>query len=144
MDRILIVDDEEPIRILYKDELSEEGYRVFTLGDASRLLEVIEQRRPNLVVLDIKLGEHNGLDLLQEIRNTNYEMPVILSTAYSRFRYDQRSISADYYVVKHSNLKELKTKIRMALEGRESFFAGSELTPNNPQPMNTMNEYCQP
>ncbi len=143
MDKILIVDDEKPIRILYEDELTEEGYRVFTLGDGSKLLEIIEQTSPDLVVLDIKLGEYNGLDLLQEIRNTNYDMPVILSTAYSRFRYDQRSISADYYVVKRSDLKELKTKIRMALESSESFFAGTELPSNNPQPMNTMNEYCQ-
>ncbi len=143
MDKILIVDDEKPIRILYEDELTEEGYRVVTLGDGSRLLEVIKQTRPDLVVLDIKLGEYNGLDLLQEIRNTNYEMPVILSTAYSSFRYDQRSISADYYVVKRSDLKELKIKIRMALEGTESFFAGAEITPNDPQPMNTMNEFFQ-
>lgn len=144
MDKILIVDDEKPIRILYENELTEEGYRVFTLDDGSRLLEVIEQTSPDLVVLDIKLGEYNGLDLLQEIRNTNYDMPVILSTAYSSFRYDQRSISADYYVVKRSDLKELKSKIRMALEGCESFFAGTELTANNPQPMNTTSEYCQP
>ncbi len=143
MDKILIVDDEKPIRILYDDELTEEGYRVFTLGDGSRLLETIEQKSPDLVVLDIKLGEYNGLDLLQKIRNTNYDMPVILSTAYSRFRYDQRSISADYYVVKRSDLKELKTKIRMALEGSESFFTRTELTSNSPQPMNLPDEYCQ-
>ncbi len=144
MDKILVVDDEKPIRILYEDELTEEGYRVFTLGDGSRLLDVMEQTRPDLVVLDIKLGEYNGLDLLQDIRNTNYDMPVILSTAYSGFRYDQRSISADYYVIKRSDLKELKTKIRMALEGSESFFAGTELASNSLQPMNATNEYCQP
>ena len=67
MNKILIVDDEKSIRILYHDELTEEGYHVITLGDGSKLLEVIEQWRPDLIVLDIKLGEYDGLDLLQDI-----------------------------------------------------------------------------
>jgi len=117
MNRILIVDDEESIRILYDDELTDEGYKVFTLGDGSKLLEAIERTRPDLIILDIKLGKCSGLDLLQDIRNTLYNMPVILCTAYTDFKYDLRSIAADYYVVKQSNLEELKRKIKMALEG---------------------------
>ena len=132
MNKILILDDEKAIRLLYADELAEAGYQVFTLGDGGRLLPVIEQTRPDVIVLDIKLGEHNGLDLLQNIRNTSYNLPVILCTAYSSFKYDPRTIAADYYVVKHYDLTELKLKIRMALEGRERLFTdlafGSEDT----------------
>lgn len=117
MDKILIVDDEKSIQILYTDELTEEGYEVITCGDGSRLMELIEQKRPDLVVMDIRLGRHNGLDLLQDIRNTYYDLPVILCTAYPTFKYDLKSIAADYYVVKSSNLEELKLKIKMALEG---------------------------
>jgi DNA-binding response OmpR family regulator len=127
MKKILIMDDEKSIRLLYADELSEEGYEVITLGDASRLLEVIEQKEPDLIVLDIKMGEYDGLDLLQDIRNTNYNIPVILCTAYSNFKYDLRSIAADYYVVKGSNLEELKLKIKMAIEGSAKFLTGVEL-----------------
>ena len=127
MNKILIVDDEKSIRILYQDELTEEGYDVITLGDGSKLMEVIEQWRPDLIVLDIKLGEYDGLDLLQDIRNRNYDMPVILCTAYIHFKYDLRSIAADYYVVKNSDLNELKTKIKMAIESREGFPTGVEL-----------------
>jgi len=50
-----------------------------------------------------------------EIRNAHYDLPVVLSTAYPAFRHDPRSIAADYYVLKTSNLKELKLKIEMAL-----------------------------
>jgi len=127
MNKILIVDDEESFRILYDDELTEEGYSVFTLGDGSKLLEVIEQKRPDLIVLDLKLGEYDGLDILQDIRNRNYDMPVILCTAYPHFKYDLRSIAADYYVVKNADLTELKLKIKMAIESREEFLAGIEL-----------------
>ena len=67
--------------------------------------------------MDIKLGKINGLDLLQGIRNTYYNLPVILCTAYPAFKYDLKSVAADYYVVKGSDLSELKLKIKMALEG---------------------------
>ncbi|MCK4788702.1 MAG: hypothetical protein KAV87_33475, partial [Desulfobacteraceae bacterium] len=62
---------------------------------------------------------YDGLDLLQDIRNTYYDLPVILCTAYYDYKYDLKSIAADYYVVKSSNMKNLKAKIRMAIEGCE-------------------------
>jgi len=116
METILIVDDEESIQRFYKDELSEEGYEVITSGDGSKVLELIEQKRPDLIILDIRLGEYDGLDLLQDIRNSYYNLPVILCTAYSVYKNEQRSIAADYYVVKCADLTELKMKIRMAME----------------------------
>ena len=125
MNKILIVDDEESIQMLYADELTEEGYEVITSGDGLRILELIERERPDLIILDIRLGEYDGLDLLQDIRNTHYNLPVILCTAYPDFRYYLKSIAADYYVLKSSNLRELKLRIRMALEGGGHFIAGT-------------------
>ena len=127
MNKILIVDDEESIQILYADELTEEGYEVVTSGDGSRLMELIGQKRPDLILLDIRLGEYNGLDLLQDIRNAYHNLPVILCTAYPSFKYDIKSIAADYYVVKSSDFVELKLKIKMALEGGEQIPAGTTL-----------------
>ena len=121
MNRILIVDDEKSIQLLFADELTEEGYEVITTGDGSELMELIEQWRPDLVVLDIKLGENDGLDLLQDIRNNYYNLPVVMCTAYPDFKYDLKSIAADYYVVKSSDLRELKKKIKMAFESGEPF-----------------------
>ncbi|MCK4817773.1 response regulator, partial [bacterium] len=52
------------------NELTEEGYDVITSGNGSQRIELIEQKRPDLIVLDIRLGKNNGLDLLQDIRST--------------------------------------------------------------------------
>jgi DNA-binding response OmpR family regulator len=118
MKKILIVDDEEVIRMLYGEELEEEGYKVVTAGSGHGLMEMIEREKPDLVILDIKMAEHDGLDLLQEIRKRFYNIPVILCSAYSSFKGDLKSIAADYYVVKSADLSELKQKIKMALEGQ--------------------------
>ena len=117
MHKILVVDNEEAIQILYSDELTEEGYEVITSGDGSKVMGLIEQRRPDLIVLAVRLGKYDGLDLLQDIRNNYYNLPVVLCSAYPHFRYDPRSIAADYYILKSSDLNELKQKVRMALEG---------------------------
>ena len=116
MAKILVVDDEEHIRLLYSEELSEAGYEVVTAADGHKLIERIETEKPDLVVLDIKMVDYNGLDLLQEIRNKFYDMPVILCTAYDTFKEDIKSIAADFYVIKSFDLTELKKKIATALE----------------------------
>lgn len=121
MKTILIVDDEEVIRMLYSEELEDEGYKVITASTGHGLIEMIGQDKPDLVVLDIKMAEHDGLDLLQVIRKEFYDIPVILCSAYSSFKGDLKSIAADYYVVKSADLSELKQKIKMALEGRIPF-----------------------
>ncbi len=121
MKKILIADDDKAIRLLYADELKDEGYDVTTLGDASRLLEVIEKYKHDIIVLDIRLGEYDGLDLLQCIRDINYNIPVILCTAYSNFKCDIRPMASVYYLVKSSNLEELKLLISRAIEGRTQF-----------------------
>ena len=116
MAKILIVDDEEHIRFLYSEELTEAGYEVITADSGQGLLEKIEEENPDLVVLDIKMVDYNGLDLLQDIRNKFYNLPVVLCTAYDTFKEDMKSIAADFYVIKSFDLTELKNKISMALE----------------------------
>jgi DNA-binding response OmpR family regulator len=116
MSKILIVDDEEHIRFLYAEELADEGYEVVTHDSGDGLLELIEKEKPNLVILDIKMVDYNGLDLLQDIRNKHYDLPVILCTAYDTFKDDMKSIAADFYVIKSFDLTELKNKVKQALE----------------------------
>ena len=79
-------------------------------------MDIIRQKSPDVILLDIRLGAHNGLDLLQDIRNIYYDLPVILCSGLPLFKYDLKAIAADYYVVKSPNLIELKTKVKMALE----------------------------
>jgi DNA-binding response OmpR family regulator len=118
MAKILIVDDEEGIRMLYAMELEDEGYEVITLPDGKELLDIVEKEAPDCIILDIKMREYNGLDLLQQIRRRHYDLPVILNSAYSSFKVDLKAVAADYYVVKSSDLSELKEKLKIALETR--------------------------
>jgi DNA-binding response OmpR family regulator len=113
--KILVVDDEAHIRMLYSEELAEDGYEVITAENGLGLLDRIEGEKPDVVILDIKMVDYNGLDLLQDIRNKYYDLPVILCSAYDTFKDDMKSIAADHYVVKSFDLAELKQKISEVL-----------------------------
>ena len=116
MARILIVDDEEHIRSLYALELEDDGHVVLALATGKGIEAQIEEFKPDIVILDIKMVDISGLDVLQEIRKKYYDLPVILCSAYGSFKGDVKSVAADYYVVKSSDLTELKKKIKAALE----------------------------
>ncbi len=120
MAKILLVDDEQYIRRLYTEELSEEGHTVFTVASGHNLLKRIDSLQPEAVVLDIKLVDYDGLELLQDIRNQHYDLPVILCTAYDTYKEDPKSIAADHYVVKSFDLSELKMAIHRAIEADTS------------------------
>ena len=116
MSKILVVDDESSIRLLYSEELAEEGYEVTTAGTASEAAEKLEQEEFDLMVLDIKLKEESGIDFLQQIVRERHNLPVILCTAFSCYKDDFSAWLADAYVVKSSNLQELKDEIRKVLD----------------------------
>lgn len=114
--KVLVVDDERHIRMLYQEELESEGYTIATSDGQDDINEVIAREKPQVVILDIKLGPNrSGLDLLQEIRSKDQSLPVILSTAYDSFQHDLKSIAADFYVVKSVDLSELKDKVALAM-----------------------------
>ena len=115
--KILVVDDEKHIRMLYREELEAEGYTVATSDGEEDILDVVGRENPTIVILDIKLGvNRSGLDLLQEIRTKDQQIPVILSTAYDSFQHDLKSIARRLLqLVKSVDLSELKDKVRMAL-----------------------------
>ena len=115
MAKIMVVDDEDSIRLLYSQELTEEGYEVSTAASAVEAVDLLEKNQFDLVVLDIKLKNESGLDLLQQIVKERHEMPVILCTAFSFYKEDFSTWLADGYVVKSSDLTELKDEIRRVL-----------------------------
>ena len=118
MNKLLILDDDFAIRLLYKVELMDEGYTVIDTDDCEHIIDIIDQHIPDLIILDIMLDQFNGLDILQVIRNKYYDMPIILCSAYETFKHDMKSIAADYYVTKSADLKRLKTMIKMALDSK--------------------------
>lgn len=112
MKTILVVDDDEAIRILLKEELTEEGYRVITASNARDALKMVEQEPLDLVILDIRMPGMDGLEALPRILGMKEGVPVILNTAYSQYQESFMSWAADAYIVKSSDLGELKAKVR--------------------------------
>jgi len=109
---VLVIDDEEHVRMLYAEELKAQGYTVALSDGSEDPLALVKTHRPDLIILDIKLESKSGLDVLQTIRCKYATLPVILSTAYDSFRYDLKSIAADAYVVKSYDSSELMQKVR--------------------------------
>jgi DNA-binding NtrC family response regulator len=111
MAKVLVVDDDQSLRLLYEKELAVDGHEVTTVPSGKEALESIGQGRPDVVVLDIKMEEMDGLAVLDEIMKVDKTIPVILNTAYSTFKSDFTTWSAEAYVVKSSDLSELKRTI---------------------------------
>lgn len=119
MERILIVDDEASIRLLYAQELMDEGYEVDSAGTIAEALELLAQRSYSVALLDIKLKNESGLDLLQKLVKERSEMAVILSTAFSCYKDDFSAWLADSYVVKSSDMQELKDEVKRLSERKK-------------------------
>jgi DNA-binding response OmpR family regulator len=113
---LLFVDDEEGLLELYRASFGREGFAVETAVtlDAARVR--LAAGGVDLVVLDIRMAEGSGLALLREIKAEPQRVPVVLSTAYARFQDDFTAWLADAYVVKSSDLGELKAAVRRCLE----------------------------
>lgn len=119
MNKILIVDEEVAIRMLYQEELTEEGYDINTTDDYDGLLEIIAEKEPDLVVLDVKRNGSNGLNILEEIRTFFNDIPIILCTAHDALKYEAKIAAANYFMIKSSDLRRLKRMVGLAMEVRQ-------------------------
>ncbi len=113
--KIMIVDDEDVIRLLYKEEFEDEGYKVDAYENGEKALEAFENDKPDLVVLDIAMPGMSGLDVLGRIKEISPKTPVIMSTAYSHYKQDFYTWVADAYIVKSPDLTQLKEKVEELL-----------------------------
>lgn len=117
--KILVVDDEENQGLLYEQELADEGYDVDVAISGEQALEMVHGKTYDLVVLDIGMPTMDGLETLGKMLSMDNKLPVILNTAYPSYKDNFMSWAADAYVVKSSDLTELKEKIRESLSKRD-------------------------
>ncbi len=118
MSRILIVEDEQHQRELYSMELQEEGYQVDQASNGKEAVEMVKANKYELVVLDIRMPEMDGIEALGKILSRDKKIPIIIYTAYSNYKSNFMTWTADAYITKSSNLQELKDKIAEILAAR--------------------------
>jgi two-component system, OmpR family, response regulator len=119
--RILVVDDDPMLRQIVVNYLNENNMCAVSAAGRQEMARHFAESEPNLVVLDLHLGEEDGLDLLREMRSHS-DVPVIIATGQRSDEIDRivgLELGADDYIVKPFSLRELLARIRAALRGRE-------------------------
>jgi CheY-like chemotaxis protein len=115
MTTILLVEDDENQRLLYEQELKLEGYEIVTAADGKEGLRKVQEQPPDMIIMDINMPKMNGIEAMGMILSKYKNIPIIINTAYSSYKDNFMSWTADAYVVKSSNLIELKNKIKEIL-----------------------------
>jgi two-component system, OmpR family, alkaline phosphatase synthesis response regulator PhoP len=121
--RILVVDDEIYIVHILEFSLTMEGYQVLTASDGEEALSVIEQERPDLVVLDIMMPKLDGYEVCRRLRQDEQfqNLPVILLSAKGRpiDREAGLEAGADDYITKPFSPRKLLEKMRELLDRQD-------------------------
>ncbi len=117
--RVLIVEDEENLRLLYEEELKAEGYEILLAKNGKEAITQLEEEKPDLIILDIVMPVMDGMEALNRILRKDRKIPIILNSSYSAYRDDFMSWAADAYVTKSADLTELKNKVRELLEKKK-------------------------
>jgi two-component system OmpR family response regulator len=119
--RILLVDDDAAAQRMVASYLEEHNFLVATAIGRQQVTQQFKAAEPSLVILDLRLGQEDGLDLLREIR-ADSDVPVIIITGHRRDEIDRvvgLELGADDYVTKPFGLRELVARIRAVLRRRE-------------------------
>ena len=119
METLLVVDDEAHQRMLYQEELSDEGYQIILARNGKEAIEKVLKIVPDLIVLDIRMPVMDGLEALGKIIGKERNIPIIIHSAYSSYKDDFMSWAADDFVVKSADLTELKRRIRGLLDKKK-------------------------
>ncbi len=120
------------MRHLVTSYLNENSFRTASASRREDVLGMLVRDRPDLVVLDLRLGQEDGLDLLREIRARS-EVPVIITTGHRRDEIDRvvgLEVGADDYLTKPFGLRELLARIKAVLRRRD---AGASFTERGPE-----------
>lgn len=127
--RMLIIDDDPNICESLKDILSEEGYAITTAGNIAPAKERLAKEFYNIVLVDLKLPNGSGLDLLKELKAANSETAVIVFTGYASAENAIAALNAGAfsYLQKPLNIDELKITIKKAIERQDLLLSNKDL-----------------
>ena len=122
MKTILVADDDKNTRLLFRTELTLEGYRVILANNGLEALKKIKEETPDLLVLDLKMPNMHGLDVLRVIQKDNKELPIIICTAYEKMLDDYEVWVSHVagYLIKPIDLDRFKKMIKRSLANKIS------------------------
>ncbi len=118
MFKILVVEDDKNLRKLIVTCLEKANYTVFDTKNGEEALELMDRQYVDLIVTDIMMPEMNGYELIKELRDANYNTPILIITAKEDIE-DKRigfSLGADDYMVKPINIDELIMRVKSLLK----------------------------
>jgi CheY-like chemotaxis protein len=111
MSKILLAEDVQSLRALYKMDLEQDGHEVITARTAIEALELLEKESPQLVVVDLAVPGMDGLEPVMRMLDRDPKIPIVLIASHSASANDFRTRTADALVMKSSNTGELRAKI---------------------------------
>ena len=123
MYQILIVEDVKDIADGLGMHLSEEGYTVLKVTEGDSVVNLVIQKSPHLILLDIVLPGMSGIDVCRELRQKGFDLPIIMLSGKKIEEIDQvvgLEIGADDYVTKPFGIKELLARVRVHLRRQPS------------------------
>jgi two-component system OmpR family response regulator len=126
--RVLLIEDDQSMRQMVVNYLEQHNMRLVSASNRQETTRQFAAGEPNLVILDLRLGQEDGLDLLREIRSRS-DVPVIIITGHRRDEIDRvvgLELGADDYLTKPFGLRELLARIRAVPRRRESGLKASQ------------------
>jgi len=114
---ILYVEDDETLRFITSENLERSDFAVITANDGEEALEIFQERRPDLCILDVNLPKVDGFTLARKIRESDQETPILFVTAKSlkEDKIEGLLLGGDDYLVKPFSIEELILKVRIFL-----------------------------
>ena len=130
MKKIVVADDELRIRMLYEEVLSESGYEVHSAKDGNEAWEFFQKYEPDLVILDVKMPEMHGFDVLERISRLKPDVPVLICSAYPKLGKDPYFMTMGVvgFINKPIGIDTLRAEVRRALGDDGSATAEAAVT----------------
>jgi two-component system response regulator (stage 0 sporulation protein F) len=115
--KVLIVDDQNGIRVMLSELLHSEGYSIYQASNGRIALELVQQYQPDLVLLDMKIPGMSGLEILRQIKQQHPEIKVIMMTAYGELNMlnEARDLGALMNFSKPFDIDELRLAVNTEL-----------------------------
>lgn len=136
MAKILVVDDDEPIRLVLRLYLSKDGHTIETAADGMDALEKVPQFRPELILLDVNMPKMSGFEVVKRLKEdpATRNIPIFIMTALSQEVNIKRGykLGVDEYITKPSNIEHLKLRINRFFEKKKHSAGTPKSVPKEP------------